>query len=125
MGGRLVVNGTYDELLANEESLTAAYLSGRQTIPIPEDRVEPVKERWITISGARQNNLQDIEVRIPLGCMVAVTGVSGSGKSSLVTETLAPALLGELHGTDATLGAMDSIQGLEMVDEAIVIDQSQ
>ncbi len=123
-GGRLVVNGTYDELLANEESLTAAYLSGRQTIPIPEDRVEPVKERWITISGARQNNLQDIEVRIPLGCMVAVTGVSGSGKSSLVTETLAPALLRELHGTDATLGAMDSIQGLELVDKAIVIDQS-
>ena len=123
-GGRLVVNGTYDELLASEESLTAAYLSGRQTIPIPEDRVEPVKERWITISGARQNNLQDIEVRIPLGCMVAVTGVSGSGKSSLVTETLAPALLRELHGTDATLGAMDSIQGLELVDKAIVIDQS-
>ena len=123
-GGRLVVNGTYDELLANEESLTAAYLSGRQTIPIPEDRVEPVKERWITISGARQNNLQDIEVRIPLGCMVAVTGVSGSGKSSLVTETLAPALLRELHGTDASLGAMDSIQGLELVDKAIVIDQS-
>ncbi len=123
-GGRLVVNGTYDELLANEESLTAAYLSGRQTIPIPEDRVEPAKERWITISGARQNNLQDIEVRIPLGCMVAVTGVSGSGKSSLVTETLAPALLRELHGTDASLGAMDSIQGLELVDKAIVIDQS-
>lgn len=123
-GGRLIVNGTYDELLANEESLTAAYLSGRQSIPIPEDRVEPSKDRWVTISGARQNNLQDIEVEIPMGCMVAVTGVSGSGKSSLVTETLAPALLRELHGTDATPGAVDSISGLEMVDKAIVINQS-
>ena len=123
-GGRLIVNGTYDELLANEESLTGAYLSGRQSIPTPDDRVEPTKDRWITISGARQNNLQDIEVEIPMGCMVAVTGVSGSGKSSLVTETLAPALLRELHGTDATPGAVDSISGLEMVDKAIVINQS-
>jgi excinuclease ABC subunit A len=123
-GGRLIVNGTYDELLANEESITAAYLSGRQSIPIPNDRVDPVKDRWVTISGARQNNLQDIEVRIPLGCMVAVTGVSGSGKSSLVTETLAPALLRELHGSDSTPGAVDSITGLEMVDKAIVINQS-
>ena len=123
-GGRLIVNGSYDELLANEESITAAYLSGRQSIPIPDDRVDPVKDRWVTISGARQNNLQDIEVRIPLGCMVAVTGVSGSGKSSLITETLAPALLRELHGSDSTPGAVDSITGLEMVDKAIVINQS-
>jgi len=123
-GGRLIVNGTYEELLANDESLTAAYLSGRQTIPIPDDRVEPTKDRWVTIRGARQNNLQDIQVEIPMGCMVAVTGVSGSGKSSLVTETLAPALLRELHGTDATPGAVDSISGLELVDKAIVINQS-
>jgi excinuclease ABC subunit A len=123
-GGRLIVNGTYEELLANGESITAAYLSGRQSIPIPDDRVEPDKDRWVTISGARQNNLQDIEVRIPLGCMVAVTGVSGSGKSSLITETLAPALLRELHGSESTPGAVDSITGLEMVDKAIVINQS-
>ena len=123
-GGKLVVNGTYEELLSNEESITAAYLSGRQSIPIPDDRVTPQKDRWVTISGARQNNLQDIEVQIPLGCMVAVTGVSGSGKSSLVSETLAPALLRELHGTDSTPGAVDSISGIEMVAKAIVIDQS-
>ena len=123
-GGQLVVNGTYQDLLRSDESPTAAYLSGREGIPIPDDRVEPDDERWIKISGARQNNLQDIDVRIPLGCMVAVTGVSGSGKSSLVTETLAPALLRELHGTDSTLGAMDGITGLEMVDKTIVIDQS-
>ena len=123
-GGQLVVSGTYPDLLRNKESPTAAYLSGREAIPIPEDRVEPDEERWVKISGARQNNLQDIEVSIPLGCMVAVTGVSGSGKSSLVTETLAPALLRELHGTDSTPGAMDGITGLEMVDKVIVIDQS-
>ena len=123
-GGQLVVSGTYPDLLRSDESPTAAYLSGREGIPIPDDRVEPDDERWIKISGARQNNLQDIDVRIPLGCMVAVTGVSGSGKSSLVTETLAPALLRELHGTDSTPGAMDGITGLEMVDKTIVIDQS-
>ena len=123
-GGQLVVSGTYPDLLRSNESPTAAYLSGREGIPIPDDRVEPDDERWIKISGARQNNLQDIDVRIPLGCMVAVTGVSGSGKSSLVTETLAPALLRELHGTDSTPGAMDGIAGLEMVDKTIVIDQS-
>ena len=123
-GGHLVVNGTFDELISSEDSMTAAYLSGRQKIPIPDDRVTPVKDKWVTISGARQNNLQDIDVMIPLGCMVAVTGVSGSGKSSLVTETLAPALLRELHGSDSTPGAMDSISGLDKVDKAIVIDQS-
>ena len=123
-GGQLVVSGTYPDLLRNDDSPTAAYLSGRESIPIPDDRVEPDEERWVKISGARQNNLQDIDVMIPLGCMVAVTGVSGSGKSSLVTETLAPALLRELHGTDSTPGAMDGITGLEMVDKTIVIDQS-
>lgn len=123
-GGQLVVNGTYEQLLKNKDSLTAAYLSGRREIPIPEDRVAPDNDRWITIRGARQNNLQDIDVKIPLGCVVAVTGVSGSGKSSLVTETLAPALLRELHGSDSTPGAMDSISGLDQVDKAIVIDQS-
>ena len=123
-GGKLVVNGTFDELISNDESITAAYLSGRQSIPIPDDRVSPQKDRWVTISGARQNNLRDIEVSIPLGCMVAITGVSGSGKSSLVSETLAPALLRELHGSDSSPGAVDSISGMEMVDKAIVIDQS-
>ncbi len=123
-GGRLVANGPFEELMASDESMTAAYLSGRKSIPIPEDRAMPDQDRWITITGARHNNLQDIDVRIPLGCMVAVTGVSGSGKSSLITETLAPALLRELHGNDSTPGAMDSISGLGMVDKAIVIDQS-
>jgi len=123
-GGRLVVNGPFEDLMASDDSITAAYLTGRESIPIPDDRVTPDKERWVTISGARQNNLRDIDITIPLGCMVAVTGVSGSGKSSLVTETLAPALLRELHGADSKPGVMDSITGLDMVDKAIVIDQS-
>ncbi len=123
-GGRIVVNGSLDKLLSNKQSITGAYLSGRKQIELPEDRAEPDPERWLTITGARQNNLQDIDIRIPLGCMVAVTGVSGSGKSSLVTSTIAPTLLRELHGADTTPGRHDKIEGVEHIHKTIVIDQS-
>ena len=123
-GGRIVVNGSLDKLLSNKQSITGAYLSGRKQIALPEDRAEPDPEHWLTITGARQNNLQDIDIRIPLGCMVAVTGVSGSGKSSLVTSTIAPTLLRELHGADTTPGRHDKIEGVEHIDKTIVIDQS-
>ena len=123
-GGRIVVNGSLDKLLANKKSITGAYLSGRKEIALPEDRAEPDPERWLEVTGARQNNLQDIDVRIPLGCMVAVTGVSGSGKSSLVTSTIAPSLLRELHGADTTPGSHDKIEGIEHIHKTIVIDQS-
>jgi len=123
-GGRIVVNGSLDKLLSNKQSITGAYLSGRKQIELPEDRAEPDPERWLTITGARQNNLQDIDIRIPLGCMVAVTGVSGSGKSSLVTSTIAPTLLRELHGADTTPGRHDKIEGVEHLHKTIVIDQS-
>ena len=93
-------------------------------IPLPEDRQKPRDDYWLRIKEASQNNLQGIDVNIPLGCMVAFTGVSGSGKSSLVTATLAPALLRQLHGSDATQGQHSGIEGIEKVDKAIVINQS-
>lgn len=123
-GGEVVANGDLKTLLSSKDSITAAYLSGRSEIPIPEDPASPDEERWLTIRGARQNNLRDLIVDIPLGCMIAVTGVSGSGKSSLITETLAPALLRELHGADTSPGSHDRIEGIEHIDKTIVIDQS-
>jgi len=123
-GGDVIANGPLKELLSSKKSITAAYLSGRSKIPIPQDRATPDPNRQLTILGARQNNLTDLTVDIPLGCMISVTGVSGSGKSSLITETLAPALLRELHGTDTTPGSHDRIEGIEQVDKTIVIDQS-
>ena len=123
-GGEVVANGSLKTLLSTKDSITAAYLSGRSEIPLPEDPAIPDDERMLTILGARQNNLQDLDVQIPLGCMVAVTGVSGSGKSSLITETLAPALLRELHGADTTPGSHDRLEGIDQIDKTIVIDQS-
>ena len=123
-GGEIVANGSLDDLLGAEKSITGAYLSGESHIPLPEDRATPDKDKWLVVKGARQNNLQDIDVGIPLGCMVAVTGVSGSGKSSLVTGTIAPILNRELQGTDETPGSHDSVEGIENVDKVIVIDQS-
>ena len=123
-GGEIVANGSLDDLLGAEKSITGAYLSGESHIPLPEDRATPDKDKWLVVKGARQNNLQDIDVGIPYGSMVAVTGVSGSGKSSLVTGTIAPILNRELQGTDETPGSHDSVEGIENVDKVIVIDQS-
>ncbi len=123
-GGRIVVSGVLDELLTSKESVTGAYLSGRKSIPLPEDRASPEEDRWLIVRGARENNLQDIDVRIPLGCMVAVTGVSGSGKTSLVSSTIAPSLVRELQGADTTPGSYDRIEGFEHIDKTIAINQS-
>jgi excinuclease ABC subunit A len=123
-GGRVLVSGDIDELLSHKESVTGAYLSGKKSIPIPKDRIKPTKDMWLKINGARQNNLQDIDVAIPLGCMVSITGVSGSGKSSLIASTLAPALLRALHGSDSSPGKHDSIEGVEHIDKTIVINQA-
>ena len=123
-GGQILVSGTIEDLIKNKKSITSAYLSGKSSIPLPKDRQKPITDYWVKINGAKQNNLQNIDVNIPLGRFVVFTGVSGSGKSSLVTSTLAPALLRQLHGSDDVPGIHDSIEGLDNIDKVIVINQS-
>ncbi|CAN5367365.1 excinuclease ABC subunit UvrA [soil metagenome] len=123
-GGRVVAEGTVEELLASPESLTAAYLRGEREIPVPEERRTPDEERELVIEGAREHNLQDLEVRIPLGCFVAVTGVSGSGKSSLVNDILWNSLARSLYRARTVPGAHDRITGAELLDKVVDIDQS-
>ncbi len=121
-GGMIVANGPPEQVMENQESITGAYLSGRKTIPIPPNRKKIPKEK-IKIKGAKHNNLQSINVDFPLGCMTAVSGVSGSGKSSLVSGILAPALQRALHNADKTPGKHKSIEGIQDIDKTIIIDQ--
>ncbi len=123
LGGELVAAGTPDEVAATPSSLTGQYLSGARSIPVPATRRAP-QGRWLSIKGARHNNLKGVDVRIPLGCLTCVTGVSGSGKSSLVIDTLFPALEHKLMGARATIGAVERIDGIEQLDKVIDIDQS-
>ena len=109
--------------MASDESTTGAYLSGRKNIEIPAKRKKPSKDK-IKIKGAKHNNLQSINVDFPLGCMTSVTGVSGSGKSSLVSGILAPSLQRALHNADTSPGKHKSIEGIEKIDKTIIIDQS-
>ncbi|GAB4577620.1 MAG: excinuclease ABC subunit UvrA [Anaerolineales bacterium] len=122
-GGQVVAEGTPADILNHPTSLTGAYLSGRMKIPIPEKR-RPGNGKHIAIYGARQNNLKNVDVQIPLGKLVCITGVSGSGKSSLLNETLYPAIARHLHGGRHLPGAHDRIEGLEQLDKIINIDQS-
>ena len=122
-GGTVVANGTPKSVMRAKDSITGAYLSGKRSIPVPKERVKPFKGH-LKIIGARQNNLDNIDVEFPLGCLTAVTGVSGSGKSSLVSGILAPSLQRTLSGSDSAPGAHDEIEGIDMVDKVIVIDQS-
>ena len=122
-GGRIVANGPLKQLLKSKDSITGAYLSWKSSIDVPKQRVEP-NGQSIQLHGVRLNNLQHIDVEIPIGCMVAITGVSGSGKSSLVTGTLAPALQRDLNGADTAPGPMENISGHEELDKTIVIDQA-
>lgn len=122
-GGEVVVNGSLADLLENKISYTGAYLSGRKTIPIPKKRRKPSKEK-LQIQGATHHNLKNVSVNIPLAVFVAVTGVSGSGKSSLITDILYPALSNHLHAGEHSVGEHKAILGIEHLDKVIAIDQA-
>jgi len=122
-GGRVVVSGSRDDLLASEESLTGAYLSGRRVIPVPAVR-RPGNGKAITVADATENNLRNVTVDFPLGRMIAVTGVSGSGKSTLVNQILYRALAKELYGASDIPGRHGGITGVQHIDKAIHVDQS-
>ena len=121
-GGEVVAAGTAQEIMECPQSVTGAYLSGRLSIPVPEKRRVPTG--FLTVTGARENNLKNIQVEIPLGVMVCVTGVSGSGKSSLVNEILYKHLARDLNHARSIPGRHDKIQGLKQLDKVICIDQS-
>ena len=121
-GGELVEIGTAETLMKNERSITGAYLSGRCKIPVPTERKQPTG--WLKIRGAAENNLKQVNVDVPLGIMTAVTGVSGSGKSSLINEVLYKTLARDLNRARVIPGKHKEIQGLDQLDKVISIDQS-
>jgi excinuclease ABC subunit A len=123
-GGRVMAVGTPAEVAKNPESLTGAYLSGREKIAVPKKRRPFNAERVLEVVGAVENNLQNVDVKFPLGLLTAVTGVSGSGKSTLVNNILANELLARLHRAQVVAGKHQEIKGIEHLDKAIVIDQS-
>ncbi len=121
-GGTIVAEGTAEEIMANPDSITGAYLSRKITIPVPENRKEP--KGWLKVVGAAENNLKNIDVDIPLGVMTCVTGVSGSGKSSLVNEIIYKSLAKKLNRAKTIPGKHKGIEGVEQLDKIINIDQS-
>jgi len=123
-GGYVVASGTVEDVLAVQESLTAAYLRGERQIPLPEERRPPHPDRMLRVLGARGHNLDGVDSAIPLGCFVCVTGVSGSGKSTLINRTLVPALSRHLHGARVLPLPHDGVEGIEQVDKVIEVDQA-
>ncbi|HWC59693.1 MAG TPA: excinuclease ABC subunit UvrA, partial [Verrucomicrobiae bacterium] len=124
-GGELVAAGTLNEILANTHSLTAKYLTGELTIPVPKQRIKPSPEKgWLEVLGARENNLKNVDARIPFGTLTCVTGVSGSGKSTLVDDILRRALFRKFFGSKERPGAHRALKGFESLDKVIVIDQT-
>ena len=123
-GGKVVVSGSYEELIASEESITGAYLSGRKSIEIPSQRRPVDPKRKLVIKGAKENNLKDIEVEIPLGLFVSVTGVSGSGKSTLVNDILYTTLANKLNGARLVPGRHRTVTGIDQLDKVVHVDQS-
>ncbi|MER6395649.1 excinuclease ABC subunit UvrA [Kitasatospora sp. NPDC001603] len=123
-GGKVVHSGSLKQLLANKESLTGQYLSGKRSIPIPATRRERDKKRQLTVHGAREHNLKDVTVGFPLGTFTAITGVSGSGKSTLVNDILYTHLARELNGARSVPGRHTRITGTDQVDKVVHVDQS-
>ena len=122
-GGQIVVSGPLSELLASEESLTGAYLTGRESIPVPARRRKVSRGKEVVIKGAAEHNLQGVDVAFPLGTFIAVTGVSGSGKSTLVNDILYAALARELHGTRIVPGRHAKVTGMHQLDKVVHVDQ--
>ena len=122
-GGEIVAEGSLKDIMAEDRSLTGQYLAGEKEIEVPTDRYQP-GDKWLTIKGARQHNLKDIDVDFPLGTFTCVTGVSGSGKSTLINNTLKRKLMRELHDSTLNPGEHDEIQGMDQIDKVINIDQS-
>ena len=123
-GGEVVAHGTPEEVAKDANSITGRYLSGAEKIEVPNKRRPVQKDRELVIKGARENNLKNIDVSLPLGVMTVVSGVSGSGKSTLVNDILAKELSARLHRAHAVPGAHDNIEGIDLLDKVIVIDQS-
>ncbi len=121
-GGKIVATGKAEDIMRNDDSLTGDYLSGRRMIPIPEERRTPAGK--LLLKGASENNLKGIDVSFPLGMLICITGVSGSGKSSLVAETLYPALSNILNGSRLRTGKSREIEGIHQLDKIIKVDQS-
>jgi excinuclease ABC subunit A len=122
-GGHVVVSGTVDDLVKSETSMTGAYLSGRRAIEVPHKRRKPTKGRELTVKGAQENNLRNIDASFPLGLFVAVTGVSGSGKSTLVNDILYRALAKELNGARTVPGKHVRVTGMDQLDKVVHVDQ--
>lgn len=121
-GGEVVAEGTATEIMKNKNSITGAYLSGKIRIPVPEERKKPAG--WLHVTGAKENNLKNVDVDIPLGIMTCITGVSGSGKSSLINEILYKRLARDLNRARTIPGKHDGIDGISQLDKVIAIDQS-
>ena len=123
-GGKVVVSGSYDDLIASKDSITGAYLSGRKSIAIPAKRRKVDPKRQLIVKGAKENNLQNIDVQVPLGVFVSVTGVSGSGKSTLVNDILYTTLANKLNGARLVPGRHRTVTGIDLLDKVVHVDQS-